>query len=124
MKKPQFISVLHRKLKPGDTYEDFYQAWLPPSLKGKDATQEAVGYFKVPVQVINAVNTNDSTDIISIGLIWATTEEIADDIERSKSTETLRSKKISKVADKSQETKFYQIKDVNLLGTPLPDDRE
>lgn len=118
---PKFISVLHRKLKPHCTYKDFYQAWLPPGLNGKDPTKEAVQYFKGPVQVINAVNVADPTDIISIGLIWATQEEIETDIQRTQSTEAQRGKNISKVTDKSQETKFYCVKDVNLLGTALCD---
>ena len=120
MKIPQFVPVLHRKLKPGCTYEDFYQAWLPPGLNGKDPTKEAVGYFNGPVQVINAVNATDSTDIISIGLVWVTAEEAGKEIQRTKNTEAERSEKVSKVADKSQDAKFYIVKDVNLLGTALP----
>lgn len=121
MNTPQFLPVLYRKLKPGQTYHDFYQAWLPPVLNGKDPTKEPVEYFKVPVQVINAVNAADPTDIISIGLIWATNEEAQTEIERTKLTEEERSEKISKMADTTQSSKFYIIKDVNLLGTPLPE---
>ncbi len=120
MKTPQFVPVLYRKLKPGCTYDDFYQAWLPPGLNGKDPTKEAVEYFNGPVQVINAVNAADPTDIISIGLVWATAEEAEKEIERLKATETERSKRVSRVADKSQDPKFYIVKDVNLLGTALP----
>jgi hypothetical protein len=121
MKAPQFVAVLHRKLKPDCAYEDFYQAWLPPGLNGKDPIQEAVGYFKSPIQVINAVNAMDPTDIISIGLVWATQAEVESDIQRTKNTEAERGEKISKVADKGQDPKFYIIKDVNLLGMPLPE---
>lgn len=120
MKKPQFISVLHRKLKTHCTYEDFRQAWLPDPLNEKDPTKEAVEYFKGPVQVINAINASDPTDIISIGLIWGTLEEIEEDINRTKDSEEKRRLRIANVADKSQDTKFYVIKDVNLLGTSLP----
>lgn len=120
MKNPNFISVLQRKLKANYIYEDFYQAWLPPILNDKDPTKEAVGYFKEPVQVINAVNANDPTDVISIGIVWGSTEQIQGDIERTQETEAQRREKISQVADKSQETKFYYVKDINLLGTPLP----
>lgn len=119
MKNPKFVSVLHRKLKPDCSYEDFYQAWLPPGLDGNDPTKKAVEYFKGPVQVINAVNAMDETDVISIGLVWATKEEIENDVARTKQTEAIRAEKISKVADKSQETKFYIIKDINFLGTQL-----
>src|SRR5579872_4887757 len=112
MKSPQFIGVLHRKLKPNCTYEDFYQAWLPPGLNGKDPTKEAVSYFKGPVQVINAVNGADPSDVISIGLVWAKQEEVLEEIERTKDTEEQRHEKIIKVADESQETKFYYVKDI------------
>lgn len=117
MSNPKFVSILHRKLKPNCDYNDFYQAWLPPGLNKKDPTKEAVEYFKAPVQVINAVNVADLTDIISIGLVWATQEEIEADIERTKMIEAQRHEQICKIADKSQETKFYLVKDVNLLGT-------
>lgn len=119
MKNPNFISVLYRKLKPDCTYEDFYQAWLPPILHGKDPKKEAVEYFHGPVQVINAVNANDPTDVISIGIVWGTPEQIQGDIERTQGTEAQRREKILQVADK-KETQFYYVKDVNLLGTPLP----
>lgn len=121
MKVPKFVAVLHRKLKPGKVYEDFYQAWLPPGLEGKDPTEEAVEYYKGPVEVINAVNTKDPTDIISIGIIWSNYVEVEEDIERVKDSEQMRGEKISKVADSSQENKFYEVMDNNLLGTPLPD---
>jgi hypothetical protein len=120
MKMPQFVPVLHRKLKSGCTYEDFYQAWLPLGLNGKDPRKEAVGYFNCPVQVINAVNAADPTEIISIGLIWSTAEEAEKEIERTQDTEAERSEKVSKIVDKSQDAKFYIVKDVNLLGTAFP----
>jgi len=120
MNKPQFIAVLHRKLKPNCTYKDFYEAWLPPGLHGKDPKKEAVNYFAGPVQVINAVNINDATDIISIGIIWASSAEIDEDVQRTAPTEAIRGEKILKVADQGKENKFYVVKDVNLLGTRLP----
>ncbi len=119
MNAPQFIGILHRKLKPQCTYEDFYQAWLPPSLNGKDPKKEAVEYFKAPVQVINAVNTEDPTDIISIGIVWANPSEVENESKRVENTEKIRGENISRVADKSQSNKLYVVKDVNLLGTPL-----
>ena len=120
MNTPQFIAVLQRKLKPNCTYEDFYQAWLPPGLDGRDPTKEAVEYFQGPVQVINAVNTEDPTDIISIGIVWANSTEIKEESERVKKTEKMRGEKITKVADKIEPNKLYAVKDVNLLGIPLP----
>lgn len=124
MEKPQFISVLHRKLKPGETYDNFYQAWLPSNLNGKDPTKESVEYFHGPVHVINAVNANDPDDIISIALIWETQEEIENDIERTKTTEEERHVRISKVSDKSEQTKFYHVMDLNFLGTKPYEDKD
>jgi hypothetical protein len=86
MSAPQFIAVLHRKLKPHCTYEDFYQAWLPPGLNGKDPTKEAVEYFKGTVQVINAVNSEDPTEIISIGILWGNPAEVGEEGKRARST--------------------------------------
>lgn len=120
MKNPNFVSVLYRKLKPNHTYEDFYRAWLPPGLAGKNPQKEPVSYFDSPVQVINAVNVNDPTDIISIGIVWGTPEEIEANMKKTENTEAQRREKVSQVADKGQETKFYYVKDVNLLGAALP----
>lgn len=119
MNKPQFISVLHRRLKDEYSYRDFYQAWLPPNVVDKDPTQEAVEYFKLPMQVINAVSSKDPTNIISICLIWGTEKELEDEILRTKSTDAERSERISQVANKNQETEFYIIKDINFLGIEL-----
>ena len=117
MNNPQFISILNRKLKPAFTYSDFYQAWLPSVSNSKNPQKKALGYYKMPVKVINAVNVNDPTDIISIGIIWGTNEIINQDIQRTKESDSLRGDQISLVADKGQEPKFYMVKDVNLLGT-------
>lgn len=122
MKVPQFVAVLHRKLKADKSYDDFYEAWLPPGLKGKDPRKEAVGYFPGPMQVINAVNSEDPTDIISIGLIWGTGEQMQAALERNKSAEASRSIEVSKVADKSQPNKIYIVQDVNQLGTAFSEE--
>lgn len=117
---PKFVAVLNRKLKPGKVYKDFYQAWLPPGLESKDPTKEAAHYFKGPIKVINAVNTLDPTDIISIGIIWADSAEIEADVERVLDSEQVREEKLLKIIDFQQENKFYKVMDINLLGTELP----
>lgn len=120
MKVPTFMSVISRKLKENCTYDDFYQAWLPLDLNGKNPKQEAVGYYHGPVQIINAVNANDPNDILTVCLIWGSQEEIMKDVERTKATDDQRHKSQIRVVDKGQDTKFYCVKDVNLLGTPIP----
>lgn len=97
--KPQSMAVLFRKLKPGQSYESFRQAWLPPV---SDPNQ----YFGMSVLTINACLVDEPSEIISIGLIWTSPEEAIKKYSQYEKTEEIRREKIEKVTDQSAETLF------------------
>lgn len=114
--RPKAMAVLFRHLRLGQDYDAFYQAWLPPHLNDKDPRLEAVGYYDIPVQAINAVNVNDPQEIISIGLVWATPEEVYQSMNKYAQTDAARGEQIDKVCERETQVKFYRIQDVNELG--------
>ena len=120
------VSVLKRELNPNLSYADFHQAWLPPMDK-KDITVTSTGvsvqYFPFPVRVINAVNVKNDKEIISIGLMGATKQDIAnlqsgstDQYKKTLKTEAIRHDQIEKVSTKVGDTDFFECKDDNNLG--------
>ena len=110
---PQVFGVLFRKLHPGKTYVDFYEAWLPPLKEG----QELDHYFPAPTYVLAGENISDPSDIITIGLMWTDESKIEDLLAETKETEQLRHDKINAVAEKTQPTLIYRFKDVTKLGS-------
>ncbi|MCX5924119.1 MAG: hypothetical protein NTZ68_01720 [Candidatus Dependentiae bacterium] len=124
--KVHSISILKRELNPNTSYDDFHQAWLPPIDK-KDVTITSTGvsvhYFPFPVRVINAVNIKNDKEIISIGLMGATKQDIenlqsssTDQYKKTLRTETARHDQIEKVSTKVGNTDFFECKDDNNLG--------
>ncbi|MBI2707233.1 MAG: hypothetical protein HYX35_02830 [Proteobacteria bacterium] len=112
---PPFVSVLFRKLKAGKTYEDFHDAWLPPLTKGQDIED----YYPFPVYGINGQNTDDPSDIISMGLTWAQEEQLMRKLKNFHEKESfqLRHEKITAVVDTVAGPLFYKVKDVTKLGS-------
>lgn len=108
--KPQAVSVLFRKLKDGQSYEDFRKAWLPP-------VDDVSHYFDTPILVINAQNVSDPTEIISIGLVFANIEEAMEKYEKYQVIEDIRQEKIDKITDQSAETRFCNVLDIDILGS-------
>ncbi|MBS0271553.1 MAG: hypothetical protein JSR85_02765 [Proteobacteria bacterium] len=110
---PSVMAVLYRKLKPGFTFDDFYNAWLPPL--GKD--ESLAHHFSAPTYVMNAQNKDDPNEIISISFMWITPEAF-DNLEQSVSeSEKKRHDSIEKVAHKTQPTAIYTFKSITKLGS-------
>ena len=101
----QVLSVLYRKLHDGVTYEDFEKAWMPTSLP----------HYHGTVQAMNAVRIDDPTEVISLGIVHESWEDVLKDIERSGESDKERGEKISKIAD-SISTHVYHVKNVIDLG--------
>jgi len=114
---PKIASVLIRKLKPGQTYEDFRKEWLP---------QEP--YYGSPVFVVNAQNIYDPTEIITIGLVW-TDDKAADTDDMSIYQQKIvewgqkygeqdaqRGDKIDQVTDDVRPPHVYKILDLDNMG--------
>jgi hypothetical protein len=124
--KVHSVSILKRELKPNVSYDDFHQAWLPPMDK-KDITMTSTGvlvhYFPFPVRVINAVNIKNDKEVISIGLMGATRQDIekmqsssTDQDKKILKTETVRHDQIEEVSTKVGDTDYFECKDDNNLG--------
>lgn len=118
-KTPYAVSVLYRKLHDNKTFDDFYNAWMPPQDKMNPVNVGENTYyhfFNTPTRVLNAVNMEDPSEIISIGMVWCDEKDFAAGLEQAKadSSNQVRHDNISEVADKIS-TKIYQIKaDTNL----------
>jgi uncharacterized protein YciI len=108
--KPLTMSVLFRKMKDGNGYEDFRKAWLPP-------VEPIENYFNLPVMVINAQNLQEPEEVISVGLVWADVEEAMQKYLEHQKTEAERQDKIELISDQSQDTKLCKILDIDVLGT-------
>ncbi|OGT60160.1 MAG: hypothetical protein A3E85_04200 [Gammaproteobacteria bacterium RIFCSPHIGHO2_12_FULL_45_12] len=75
---PAMVSVLRRRLHDNQSFKDFYQAWFPSEdmcNKVEMAGQVYQQHFETPVRVINAINSNDPNEIISVGITWVANKE-------------------------------------------------
>lgn len=120
-KQPVAVSILHRRLHNGKTFDDFFKAWMPPQDSMRPFTVGNTTYyqhFEIPVRVINAINVADANDIISIGLVWCTEEEFKAGIKKTEESQAnaKRGDSISEVADKESVT-IYMVKADTNLGT-------
>ncbi len=118
---PIAIGVLHRQLHPGKTFQDFFNAWMPPENSMNPITiGDTIYYqhFPCPTRVINAVNMQDPNDIISIGLQWCTEEEFKIGYEQTAQSQSNAERRdnISEVADKKS-VEVYSVKTDTNLGT-------
>jgi hypothetical protein len=97
-------SVLVRRLKPGATYEDFHEAWVPDQ------------GFGGSVRVLNARSLSDEAEIFSIGLIDLPKNELPAMLERFADSEAKRHDKISHVIESTVHAGFYEVLDDNDLS--------
>lgn len=122
---PSAISVLFRKLHPGKSSDDFRTADLPPKEfcnPEQINNEEFQNFFPVPTRVFNAVDMNDSSNIVSVGLTWTrnTEEEQAmqsffKQIEHNGANK-IRTDRIKEVADKDS-SGIYITKTNDNFGT-------
>lgn len=117
---PFAVSVLYRKLHEGKTFNDFFNAWLPPNEYTKPfniGDKKYYNYSTVPTRIVNAINIEDPNEIISIGILWGTEEETKKLLERvvKDKSNQVRHDSISEVADKIS-SKIYYVKTDTELG--------
>ncbi|MBL7481762.1 hypothetical protein [Legionella bononiensis] len=105
---PFMVSVLRRELKDNTSFDEFYQSWLP---REDMCTKVTIGeqvfhqHFPIPVRVVNAININNSKEIISIGISWVTNKD-------QEQTLLKQIKQSSEGKDKNNELRHERIKDV------------
>jgi len=115
---PSSVSVLFRRLHEGKTFEDFYNAWLPPQENRKPEMVDGYlyqNYFGGPIRIINAINFEDPREVVSIGLHWVTDQELNTALSDPKllAIEKKRGESISTVANKEKSGIFKVVKDDN-----------
>jgi putative acetyltransferase len=112
---PQSVTLLYRKLKPSQSYDDFYAAWLPAKVKTNPRKTPAA-YYPMPVRVINATNCDNPQDVISIGLVWEKAENLLEQADKYTKQDSARAQNIAEVAKKKEHAVIYQIQNINELG--------
>ena len=114
---PKTLSLLVRRLKEDASYEDFYQAWLPPIQGTGPEEGSSLGYFKAPVKVLNFQSLDDSSKLLSLGFMWIAPDELEQTFSAFAATEKERHDSIDRVAEKIGPTQIYVCKDISDLGT-------
>jgi hypothetical protein len=93
-------AVLVRRLKDGVTYERFREAWAPEEGFGRE------------VRVLNAVNVDDPSEIVSIGLMPdVTREELPALLERVAASEARRHERIDDVLEEFVFRGIFEVVD-------------
>jgi hypothetical protein len=92
------VSVLVRRLKEGFTFEDFVEEW------------EADQGFGVPTRVFNAQSLNDPRDVISIGFVAVTVDELKQRLPASAAPESVRHDRIATVIESTKLQCMYEVR--------------
>jgi hypothetical protein len=93
-------AVLVRRLEDGVTYEQFREAWAPEEGFGRE------------VRVLNAVNVDDPSEIVSIGLMPdVTREELPALLERVAASEARRHERIDDVLEEFVFRGIFEVVD-------------
>jgi hypothetical protein len=91
------VALFRRRLKPGKTFADFKEAW------------EAEEGFGVPARVITAVSLEDPQEVLTVGFVDLTPEQLAAGAEAVADQEAKRHSKIDDVIDSTELRAFYEV---------------
>ena len=93
------VSVFVRRLKEGCTFqEEFVNEW------------EADQGFGVPTRVFNAQSLDDPRDVISIGFVAVTVDELKQGLSASAAPEAVRHDRIDTVIESTKLRCMYEVK--------------
>jgi hypothetical protein len=93
------VSVIVRRLRQGSTIEDFRQAWYPE--RG----------FGVPSRIVNAIRLDDPREIVSIGFLDVTPDDLEDLAADIAAAEAKRHYRIEGVIESTELRAIYEIVD-------------
>lgn len=115
--KPQSMVVLRRKLKPGKTYQDFHNAWLPPvdardSLSG----EKQYDYFDGPVRVINGIDSKEPNCFSTVLLSTASMDVLGTEYAKYAKTEAKRHEALKNIVEHVDKAYMCGVKDSNYFG--------
>ena len=92
------VSVFVRRLKEGRTFEEFVAEW------------EADKGFGVPTRVFNSVSLEDPRDILTIGFVAVSIEELVEGLKDVASQESIRHDRIETVIESTTLKCMYDVK--------------
>lgn len=102
-------SVFVRRLKPGRTFADFVAEW------------EADVGFGVPTRVFNAPSLTDPRDVITIGFVAVTVDELHTWLASGSASEQVRHDRIESVIESTTLRCMYEVQtEHDFTGAPLP----
>ena len=91
------VSVRVRRLKEGRTYDDFVAEW------------EADEGFGMPTRVFAAQSLEDPRDVITIGFVAASPDELAEWSAATSAPEAARHARIDTVIESTKLRAFYEL---------------
>jgi hypothetical protein len=91
------VSVFVRRLKPERTFDEFVAEW---------AADEGFG---VPTRVFNAQSLDDPRDVISIGFVAVTPEEVRQWLAAGSGAEAVRHERIDTVVESTTLKKMFEV---------------
>ncbi len=91
------IALFRRRLKEGLGYADFEAAW------------KAEQGFGVPARVISAVSIEDPREVLTVGFVDATPEQLAAGADAVAAQEAKRHSKIDEVIESTELRAFYEV---------------
>jgi hypothetical protein len=103
------VSVFVRRLKEGRTYADFIAEW------------EADQGFGVPTRVFTAQSLEDPRDIITIGFVAVSPQELAEWMAGGSEPEAVRHERIDTVIESTRLRCMYEVhSEHDFTAMPLP----
>jgi hypothetical protein len=91
------VSVLVRRLREGRSFEDFVREW------------EADEGFGVPTRVFAAQSVEDPRDVITVGFVAVTPDELAAWAATASAPEAVRHERIDTVVESTALRAFYDL---------------
>lgn len=92
------VSVFVRSLKAGASFEDFIEEW------------EADKGFGVPARVLNSVSLTDPREVLTIGFVDISVDDLQVGLEKVAAQESVRHDRIETVIESTQLKQMYELR--------------
>ncbi len=92
------VSVFVRRLKEGATFEQFIKEW------------EADVGFGVPTRVFNSVSLTDPRDVLTIGFVDISVQDLEQALAGPLPTEAVRHERIETVIESTELKQMYELR--------------
>jgi len=101
------ISVFVRRLKPGHSFDEFVAEW------------EADEGFGVPTRVFNGISLEDPRDVVSIGFVAVSPDDLKEWLATGSGAEQVRHERIDTVVESTKLRAMFELKtEHNFSGAP------